>query len=317
MTLAEPSATAPLPRKTPWYASAAAKYLMFVLLLQGLLLGATYFRGFELDQRKGLAVLITFTVTAILLLVMVGWLIVGRFFKSKPQFSLATLMLVVVVAAIPSAWMAHEYRESQRQDVLVVEGSRKGYVMAGDSKGRSGLTLLPPSIQDFLTSTLGPGFFSDVTKIDVFKLADDRDIELITQFPRLKNATFFRARFTDAGMARLGKHTSLKELIVNQEAVDLGAPRLTDAAFEGLAGLTDLRMLYLNNAGLTDAGVEKLAGLSKLEDISITYADVTDKGLELLQSLPHLRVLTLQNTKVTREGIARFKAAAINCVVME
>jgi hypothetical protein len=305
------------PRKTPWYIPTPAKYLLFVLLMQAFLIASATFRWFEFNQHKGHSVLITIERTALLLFLMAGWLLVSLFFKARPQFSLATLMLLVLVIAIPTGWMAREYQESKQQQMLADEAIGSGFEIRRETASLMALYELPYQVEEFLLESLGEYFFADVTEITILQVAGDQYLEKIEGFPRLKKAVFLQTEFTDSGMARLAKHTHLTELAIYQVPENWGAPRLTDAAFDPLARLTELRVLHLNETGLTDQGVEKLLKLSNLEFVSVTGAEMTDQGLERLQSFSRLQFLELQRTKVTRDGIERFKAAKPNCIVME
>ena len=50
--------------KPRWYAPTPAKYLMFVLLVQGFFLASTQYRWFEFNREKGYTVLIAVAATA-------------------------------------------------------------------------------------------------------------------------------------------------------------------------------------------------------------------------------------------------------------
>jgi hypothetical protein len=90
------------------YAPTPAKFLFAVLAMQGVLFLSAYYHWFWFNERKGWTVLITVAATAIALLLLVATVLVSRFFKSKLQVSLATLLLTAPVMAIPCGWLAQE-----------------------------------------------------------------------------------------------------------------------------------------------------------------------------------------------------------------
>ena len=82
-----------------------------------------------------------------------------------------------------------------------------------------------------------------------------------------------------------------------------GSLILRDAELEEVAGLTNLRALYLFYSPVTDAGLKHLAGLTKLESLDLSSTRVSDAGLKQLAGLKHLRALNLSRTRVTDAGL--------------
>jgi len=91
---------------------------------------------------------------------------------------------------------------------------------------------------------------------------------------------------SDAGFEHLKSLTQLREL-------SLIGPCFTDASLEHLKGLTNLRSLDLEETSVTDAGLEHLKALTRLESLSISLARVTGAGFEHLKGLRQLRELAL------------------------
>src|SRR4051794_20568138 len=87
--------------------------------------------------------------------------------------------------------------------------------------------------------------------------------------------------FTDAGMANFNGITGLKELrcaqcriakraldpFVNLESLDMSYSQFGNAAMESVAGMKNLRRLYLRDTSVTDGGLKYLAGLTQLEEL--------------------------------------------------
>jgi hypothetical protein len=97
------------------------------------------------------------------------------------------------------------------------------------------------------------------------------------------------------------------DFFANVVVVNLGDPKVTDAALVHLKGLTQLKCLYLNDAQVTDAGLEDLKGLMELQTLWLLKTKVTDAGLEHLKGLKQLQCLFLGNTQVTDAGLEHLK----------
>ncbi|MBS3764138.1 MAG: leucine-rich repeat domain-containing protein, partial [Planctomycetes bacterium] len=80
-----------------------------------------------------------------------------------------------------------------------------------------------------------------------------------------------------------------------------------DGHLAHLAGLKNLRELYLDWTDITDAGLAHLTGLKNLRELDLGYTKITDAGLAHLKGLKNLRVLYLAHTKITDAGLAHLK----------
>ena len=83
--------------------------------------------------------------------------------------------------------------------------------------------------------------------------------------------------------------------------------QVTDAGLVHLRGLTQLRLLYLNNTQVTDAGLAHLRGLTQLQELDLASTQVTDAGLEHLRGLTQLEWLNLDSTQVTDAGLEHLR----------
>src|SRR5947207_3263941 len=61
--------------------------------------------------------------------------------------------------------------------------------------------------------------------------------------------------------------------------VDLGGSRINDARLGKLAGLTQLKTLFLDRTRVTDAGLKELVALQSLERLDLAYTQVRGGGL--------------------------------------
>jgi len=107
-------------------------------------------------------------------------------------------------------------------------------------------------------------------------------------------------RATDAGLLHLRGLTQLRILLLNDTQV-------TDTGLEQVGGLTQLNLLDLSQTRVTDAGLVHLRGLTQLDVLNLSNTQVTDTGLEHLGRLPRLDLLDLSKTPVTDAGLMHFR----------
>jgi hypothetical protein len=252
--------TSPNPR---WYTP--AKFLLAVLVMQGVLFLSAPYRWFWFNERKGYTVLITLAATAVALLLLAVAVVIGRLFKSKAQFSLATLLFIVPVMAIPCGWLAREMDLARRQRLAVqaIE-SREGEAWEMDLAERQQLPVLTarqgqtpyiqagptPFVLKSLTPLLGIEFFKDIHHVRD-TVTSDEDLQLLTNLSQLHCLELEGTKVTNAGLVHVAKFKQLRTL-------DLHGPHITDAGIDSLRGLTNLRRLRCFNTKVSDEKTESL-----------------------------------------------------------
>jgi beta-lactamase regulating signal transducer with metallopeptidase domain len=117
-----------------------------------------------------------------------------------------------------------------------------------------------------------------------------------------------KTRVRDSGIAHLREIKSL-------EYLNALSNELTDRSLADLAGLTNLKCLYLPSVGsvgskkegyyCTDNGLKDLARLQLLEDLLVGSPAITDAGLAHLAELTRLKTLRINAKLVTNEGLPR------------
>lgn len=324
-----------------WYGPTPAKFLFAVLVMQVVLFLSAHYRWFWFNERKGYTVLISVAATTIALLLLVGCVLVSRFFKSKTQFGLATLLLMVPVVAIPFAWLAPKVQQvRQQRDLLKFASYAHTY---------------PEDVpKNWITETLGTDFFDDViilklaygfTDADILKLkaltkleslqfegteVTDAGFEHLKELEPLQFLAFTNTQITGAGLRHLkglsqlrgltfegtrvtdGGLEDLKELTQLQQLCFFGS-QVTDEGLEHIKGLTQLQSLALLHTQVTDAGLEHLRGLTQLQCLDLRGTTVTDAGLEHLTGLTQLQYVSLNRTQVTEAGLKKLQEALPNC----
>jgi hypothetical protein len=194
------------------------------------------------------------------------------------QFSLRTLMLVVLMVSVPLGWFGMKVRVAEREDAAV------------------------DAIQ-----ALGGGisYRSD-------------DLPTPAWIPRrhaVKVLAVFlgETQTTDADLGRLKEHL---RTLPHMEELKLQKTRITDAGLEHLEEFTNLEELDLSSTPISDAGLVHLKPLSRLRCLQFTGSHITDDGLAHLSGLTQLIWLYLDNTQVTDAGVAELQRALPYCEII-
>lgn len=256
-----------------WYAPAPAKFLVAVLLMQSVLFLSSHYRWFWFNEYKGYTVLIAVAATTACLLLLALCVGVSWFFRTKAQFGLKTLLLIVPVTAIPCAWLAREVSRAREQRAISqwVQAERRGRVSYDDMENM--FDPKPPWRRpEWMADWLGRDFFDDVLAVE-FRVANDADVEKLKPLSQLRY-------------------------------VSLQKTQVSDVALEHLKGFNELKGIGFDGTSITDNGLVHLKRFTKLKYLSISHTDVTDAGLEHLKGLSQLESIGLKRTKVTRAGVS-------------
>jgi hypothetical protein len=101
---------------------------------------------------------------------------------------------------------------------------------------------------------------------------------------------------TDAEWESLRGLADLRELVLEQGRAD-------DSRAEIVATLTELERLVLRESPLTDAGIQRLLDCRELRDLNVPQAACTAEGVRALAALPHLRSLRLGGPQLAGEEV--------------
>ncbi len=237
------------------------------------------------------------------------------------QFSLRTLLLLVLICSLGFAWLAARLQRARenREKAAAIRSVLAEF-------GRSGISYdihYPPrNWLDDLFDDPGDRYFS---RIDVRREEfGDGDVARLMMYPKgvadLRALDVDGTRVTDAGLAHLKILTSLERLdlaktrvtdvglahlktLISLERLNLEETQITDAGLAHLKGLASLRGLYLGKTRVSDAGLEHLSGLTKLESLDLSGTQVAGAGLEHLKRCTSLELLDLSGTKVSGPGL--------------
>jgi beta-lactamase regulating signal transducer with metallopeptidase domain/protocatechuate 3,4-dioxygenase beta subunit len=115
-----------------------------------------------------------------------------------------------------------------------------------------------------------------------------------------------REPITDTGVQHLAGLTLLEQL-------DLQKANLSDEGVMVLKNLTNLKMLHLegddgpSGKTMTDASVDALAGLINLRDLWLQHTRITDQGAKRLIELPKLQTLYLSSSALSEQTLEELK----------
>ena len=107
MTTAEP--------KSRWFHFTPGHLILGLLAVEGLLLLSERIPLFP----KGWAVLIAIAAIAVVVLLMLLWWLASILFRWRFQFSIRSLMVLVVAVAITFSWLAVEMKKARNQEAAV------------------------------------------------------------------------------------------------------------------------------------------------------------------------------------------------------
>jgi hypothetical protein len=272
-----------------------------LLALDGLLLLAVRFhwfafenpvtRGFfwmfaSITERKGWAVLVALASAVVAILLMLLWFVASLLFRWRFQFSIRSVLWLVVVVAIPCSWLAVERKEASKQHEVVEAIRKLGGTVWYDYQYSYQLHFFTTRYESASTTPSGPAWGRQL-------LGDEF-------FTNVAFADFQKTRVTDAWLEHL-------KGVAQLQVLNLDGTQVTDAGLEQLSGLTQLRALNLDSTRVTDAGLKHLKGLRQLERLSLRWTQLTDAGFEHLKGLTQLRSLYLNGTKVTGAGFVHLK----------
>jgi hypothetical protein len=110
-----------------WFHLTPDRLIVSLLAVEGFLLLSERFCWFAFNEKKGWTVLTALASIGVVALLMLLWFAAGLLFRWRFQFSMRSLMVMVVAVAVPCSWLAVEMREAQKQR-MAVEAVKKGGV---------------------------------------------------------------------------------------------------------------------------------------------------------------------------------------------
>jgi hypothetical protein len=313
--------TAPEPTRR-CYQLTPAHFLVLLLDMEGILLLGNWLHWIP----KGWAVLNAVAAVGVFLLLMLLWFILTLFFRWRFQFSLRSLLVLMIAVAIPCSWLAVEMKaaKEQRETVEAIV-DRAGAMDKEQSEAVEEIAALVheqqingdihhgydyncpkecavPIAPAWVQHLLGRDFFASVIWLDFsgIEITDAELEHLLKGLNQLKFMYLSGTNVTDSGLKFLNRLSQLNGL-------DLANTKITDAGLEDIKELSQLQYLNLWNTKITDAGMEQLKKLPKLQSLYLGMVKITDAGLGHIKGLTTLQSLSLVDSKITDAGLEHLK----------
>src|SRR5258708_2440062 len=180
------------------------------------------------------------------------------------QFNLKSLLILVLVVALPCSWLAWKMDRKRRERAAVSEIKKLGGFVVCD-------------YQDYSNEPPGPAWIRAIAGDDFFANVD---------------FAVLRCRSKTDDFANLDALTKLRGL-------DVAGPAITDGFVYRLTHFHSLEKLTLWNTTITATGLRHLGELPKLNWLILDDGTFTDQSLLNLNECSKLTKLQLLLTQVT------------------
>lgn len=155
---------------------------------------------------------------------------------------------------------------------------------------------------------------ADAGAIPAFRFPNKRADGLLVKLPDPGTAfglDFHCGYYAGVSLKELAKLRNLQSLSIGAAAQGTAYADLKD-----LAGMTNLRGLYLFYLDVTDEQAKHLAGLKNLRVLDLSHTPITDSGLKELAGLDQLRWLNLRSTETTPVGVGALQKKLPGCKML-
>ncbi len=242
---------------------------------------------------KGYAVLSAVAGGGVAFLVMLLWFVASLLFRWRFQFSIRSLLVLVVAVALPFSWLGLEMKKAREQCDAVAAIRRLGGKAIHDyefdvtaSDDGDLLVLLAqmnPPAPLWLRTLAGNDFFTTVDDVTLrvvhggMRALSPEELHDLLGLLDGKPVHRARIRFTDAGLEYV---RCLKQV----HKFDLSGTQVTNERLELVRGLSELQELNLSGTRVTDAGSEHVVG-RQARSLDLSETDVTGASPECLNRL--------------------------------
>lgn len=203
--------------------------------------------------------------------------------RPRLRFRLSTLLLfLTVLCLLLGRWTYLARQQRNAVETITKAEGRIVFSHEEDSQGNRILNPMPPA-PNWLRDAIGEDYFRSPIVVD-----------FATNMGRRQGSDEPKA--TPEALAALGELRGIHSIELSHNET------VNDESLEWLAGLRELRVLYLYNTAVTGSGLASLNGLP-LQHLELSHSPVTDEGLRGVVDLSQLQSLGLKNTAVTDQGL--------------
>lgn len=229
-----------------------------------------------------------------------------RFPKLKLRFGLRTLLVLIVLVAIPCALFGRRLRASYLSSQLTRLTSSDRVMTVADKKYfRWGLEAADGA--DQLTFWEVDWEWRDLIDADLqllkyLKLEGehirDQDVTTIGIQDHLTKLVLADTSVTDETIRRLQGCTKLEILSL------YGSQHVRGDGFEAIEKLGSIKVLELSHTGVVDSSLIHLSRMPNLIRLDLGHTQITDKGVCNLKGAANLQSLWLNDTHIKGKGVA-------------
>lgn len=247
------------------------------------------------------------------------------------QFRLRTLLILVALCALLSAWVSGPLRRAHRQRMAVERLTELGAAVTYDYQEGDSAVAEPPG-PNWLRELLGVDCFANVVGVETgcskagssaapsaslkcneFELfknfpeltrlsidgdgATDESLGFLTAIPKLRSLKI-DGQIADEGLRRIAQCKQIRELTFGQHV------QVLESGLAKLAVLNELESLDLSQIAVPGEWLKPLARLENLHCLRRSDRRWTDADMQGVARLVHLVDLDLSNAAITDAGIA-------------
>ena len=175
-----------------------------LLAAEGILWLSKRFQWFAFNQHKGWTVLVAVGAVGVFLLLTFLWFLLALVFKWRFQYSLLSLMVLMVVVALTCGWLAAEMKAAKEQRAAAEEIRKLGGQLGYDYQRDWLDTTSKPPEPAWMRGLLGDDLFMSVTDANLtFSEISDPGLEHLKGLTKLQELDVIRTRVSAAGVKKL------------------------------------------------------------------------------------------------------------------
>ncbi|MEM6365455.1 MAG: hypothetical protein AAF745_13595 [Planctomycetota bacterium] len=216
------------------------------------------------------------------------------------RFRLRTLLVIVLLFAVLSAWIGDDLIRSRVQRPVVARIEAAGGNVYYDYQVRpTGIHPdTPPPGSQFVQSLFGKDIYATATCVSFHNAQPTNDdVKSFQQLPGLLDVAINGNKITDECINDLVKIRHLRSL-------NLSSTTISPAGISKLRASTTLQHLTLYGGSVTDEHLVGLTGFPNLQSLQIIRAPISDNGLRSVGTIDRLKQLDiLQCSNITDAGI--------------
>lgn len=190
------------------------------------------------------------------------------------QYSLRSMLLLMIASAVGSAWLGFQAQHVKRQRAAIAQLKKAGGIRIAESKTSS----LPQWLSNILVAP----------QLEAICICagSNRDLVPLQELRGVREVILYQSAISD--LSPISRLSSL-------ECLSVSGSKVTD--LESLADLTSLRDLDVSDTAVND--LKPLAKLTKLKSLNLCGTKVAD--LSPLEKLTELEELDVFDTPVSKE----------------